>query len=86
MTLEIVDEFIVDCKDMDPNRYEKYTGQPAEQMLKNLDLLRMNADKVLVRVPYIPQFNTKQDQKDNASLLRSMGFNRLDLFEYVIRS
>ena len=86
MLLEYVDEFIVDCKDMDPDRYESYTGQPARQMLKNLELLRMIPDKVLVRVPHIPQFNTKQDQINNADILRSMGFSRLDLFEYVIRT
>lgn len=86
MISEYVDEFIVDCKDMDPDRYENYTGQPAGQMLENLKLLRMIPDKVLVRVPHIPQFNTKQDQINNADILRSMGFSRLDLFEYVIRT
>lgn len=84
MLLEYVDEFIVDCKDMDPIRYESYTGQPAKQMPENLELLRRIPDKVLVRVPRIPQFNTEQDQKNNADLLRAMGFTRLDLFEYVI--
>ena len=82
---EFVDEFIVDCKDMDPDRYESYTGHPAEQMLENLDYLSMKSDQVLVRVPHIPHFNTKQDQEDNAEILRSMGFKRLDLFEYIIR-
>ena len=86
MLLEYVDEFIVDCKDMDPIRYESYTGQPAKQMLENLELLRRIPDKVLVRVPRIPRFNTEEDQKNNADLLRAMGFTRLDLFEYVIRT
>ena len=82
---ECVDEFIVDCKDMNPDRYAHYTGQSAESMLKNLEFLKKKADQVLVRVPYIPHFNTKQNQKENASIQQSMGFQRLDLFDYVIR-
>ena len=81
---EYVDEFIVDCKDMDPTRYENYTGQPPDLMLKNLQYLRKKPDQVLVRVPHIPHFNTKQDQAENAGILRSMGFSRLDIFEYRI--
>ena len=81
---EYVDEFIVDCKDMDPTRYENYTGQRPDLMLKNLQYLRKKPDQVLVRVPHIPHFNTKQDQAENAGILRSMGFSRLDIFEYRI--
>lgn len=36
MAAEVVDEFIVDCKDTDGDIYRRYTGQSNEGMLENL--------------------------------------------------
>lgn len=84
---EAVDTFIVDCKDMDEERYRRYTGASCAQMSDNLRLLleTVGPDRILVRVPHIPHYNTVRDQSANAALLRSMGFEQLDLFDYVIR-
>ena len=84
---EAVDEWIIDCKDLDPDRYRNYTGQSILPMKTNLQILqdKVKEDRILVRVPFIPGYNTISDQKKNAALLRSMGFTRIDLFEYVIR-
>ena len=86
--LEAVDEFIVDCKDMDPEIYRRYTGKDSSLMRENLRILidAVGSDRITVRVPLIPEFNTKEDQARSARLLRSMGFLKLDLFDYVIRS
>ena len=80
-----VDEFIVDCKDLDPVRYRNYTGGDVSLMMDNLRLLLDLAgrQRIAVRVPVIPVYNTVSDRNRNAGILRDMGFDRLDLFEYV---
>ena len=81
-----VDEYLVDCKDLNPARYAAYTGGDAALMLANLRLLLEAVDpsRVLVRVPLIPGYNTPEDQAASAALLRGMGAERLDLFSYII--
>ena len=83
-----VDEFIVDCKDMDPDIYRRYTGGDVWLMKDNLEFLLAScgAECLLVRVPYIPGFNTAEDQERSAEALRKMGVTRLELFDYVVRS
>ena len=85
--LGAVDLFIVDCKDMDAEIYRRYTGADGSRMKENLRLLLdgVGPEKLLVRVPLIPRFNTPGDQKRSAETLRAMGVERLDLFDYVIR-
>ena len=84
--LGAVDEYIVDCKDLNPLRYTSYTGGDAALMENNLRRLlsSVNPDRVLVRVPVIPEYNTPKDQVENADLLQKMGVKRLDLFSYII--
>ena len=84
--VDAVDAFIVDCKDMDPGIYHRYTGGDSSLMAENLRLLLQKAgpDRILVRVPLIPQYNTAEDQARSAELLRKMGVKRLDLFSYVV--
>ena len=86
--LGAVDEYIVDCKDLDPARYADYTGGDVRLMLGNLQTLlrRVPPAQVLVRVPLIPQFNTQEDQAANTELLRAMGVERLDLFSYTVKT
>ena len=85
--LDAVDLFIVDCKDMDGEIYRRYTGADNAPMRGNLRFLleSVGPERVLVRVPHIPQYNTPEDQRRSADALRAMGATRLDLFEYVIR-
>ena len=83
--LGAVDLFIVDCKDMDAEIYQSYTGADGARMKENLRLLldRAGPEKLLVRVPLIPRYNTPEDQKKSAEALRAMGVERLELFDYV---
>lgn len=85
--VDAVDTFIVDCKDMNPEIYHRYTGGNFALMENNLRLLleTVGADRVLVRVPRIPEYNTAEDQAKSAARLRSMGITGLDLFDYIIR-
>ena len=82
-----VDTFIVDCKDMDPGVYRRYTGGDASLMTENLRWLlsAVGAERVHVRVPLIPEYNTPEHQARSAEALRKMGFTSIETFSYVIR-
>lgn len=87
LAAQCVDGFIVDCKDMNPEIYHRYTGGKMETMQKNLRLLltRVGTEHVLVRVPRIPEFNAEDDQERSVEVLRALGVTRFDRFTYVIR-
>ncbi len=82
-----VDLFIVDCKDMDGEIYRRYTGGDAALMKENLRFLLAAAgpERVTVRVPLIPGFNSAEDQARSAEELRAMGVREPELFSYVMK-
>ena len=84
---EAVAQVIVDCKDMDEDVYRRYTGGDGALMKANLRLLLglVGPERVLVRVPLIPDFNTPEHRERSVAALREMGVTRFDVFEYVIR-
>lgn len=84
--IDIVDEWIIDIKDMNPDTYEEYTGKSQNQMIYNLNNLihRVSPEKILVRVPNIPYYNTREDVDASVRILRAMGINQLDIFDYVV--
>ena len=86
-SIDAVDFYIIDCKDMNPDIYNAYTGGSQIKMLENLRYLlsEVGAERVFVRVPLIPGYNTPEDQQRSAETLRAMGVTQLDLFEYVRR-
>ena len=81
-----VDEFIVDIKDADPEIYRRYTGADNARALDNLGRLLAGAgpERVVVRVPLIPGYNTEADVARSVERLRAMGATRLDRFTYKI--
>ena len=85
--VEAADEFIVDCKDMNPEIYRRYTGGDQSLMVSNLRCLLhlIGAERILVRVPLIPNYNTAEDQANSVSSLKALGITRFDLFPYIIR-
>ena len=85
--VEAADEFIVDCKDMNPEIYRRYTGGDQSLMVSNLRRLldRIGSERILVRVPLIPDYNTAEDQANSVSSLKALGITRFDLFPYIIR-
>ena len=87
IAIDSVDEFIVDCKDMDPDIYSRYTGGEEALMESNLRLLleTVAPEHILVRVPHIPEFNSECAPVKNAEILQAMGVLRLELFDYVVR-
>ena len=61
----IVDHWIVDIKDMNPEIYKAYTGEENRQVIENLQHLIYNKARLTVRVPL---FNTEADMEhSNAS-------------------
>lgn len=84
---QCVDGFIVDIKDMDPEIYRAYTGKEAALAHSNLEYLLslVGPEQILVRIPLIPDFNTKEAQSHSIDTLKAMGFTRLDPFSYIIR-
>ncbi len=79
-----VDHFFVDIKDTNPEIYKAYTGGDNKTALSNLALLikAAGADRITVRVPLIPGYNTDEDRDRSVILLRGMGITDIDLFKY----
>lgn len=84
LAMESVDDFIVDIKDVNPTIYSQYTGTSNEQVLKNLCLLldTVGPERVLVRVPNIPGYNTPLDIQKSVAALQMLGVTHLDIFQY----
>ena len=85
LAAETIDEFIVDCKDMNPEIYHSYTGVDFSLFKDNLAFLtdRIGSEKIVVRVPLIPEFNTEKDRDKSVEKLKNMGITRFDVFDYV---
>ena len=81
-----IDHFYVDCKDTDPDIYRRYTGQDNGRMLENLEKLLglIGPERITVRIPQIPEFNTAQHQQRSRQYLAEMGIVNFDLFSYKI--
>ena len=81
---ECMDVFYVDCKDTNPEIYKAYTGRDNREMLENLRTLisLVGAERVVVRVPLIPGYNTESDREKSRALLESMGVTQFDFFTY----
>ena len=87
LAAQCVDGFIVDIKDMDPEIYRAYTGHDPALAHSNLEhlLSLVGPERIVVRIPLIPDFNTKEAQSRSVETLKAMGFTRLDPFSYIIR-
>ncbi len=85
--LDVVDEYIVDVKTMNPQTYMDYTGFDNKMVLENLRLLCGNnlQSKCKIRIPNIPDFTAQKDIDETISVIKNMGFEVLDVFDYVIR-
>ncbi|MBQ3258767.1 MAG: radical SAM protein [Oscillospiraceae bacterium] len=84
---QVMDGFIVDVKDTDPDIYLAYTGKEVSTALNNLRLLAALTDpaRIRVRLPLIPGYNTDENRKKSEAILRDMGITDIDRFNYVVR-
>jgi pyruvate formate lyase activating enzyme len=79
-----VNQYIVDIKDMNNAIYKRYTGKDNTLPIANLKWLveQGKTDKIQVRVPLIPDFNTEKDNKRTISALKKMGIRNIEVFAY----
>ena len=83
-----IDSFIIDIKDMNPAIYLSYTGKDNQQVIANLTWLSTHAkhkDRIIIRLPFIPSFNTEEDRKHSREILEQMGFEYFDEFKYILK-
>lgn len=82
--LEYVDLWIIDIKDMNPQIYFNYTGKENSQVIANLERLKYMVlpEKILIRVPLIPDYNTKAEVEESIKLLND--FKNIDRFAYFV--
>ncbi len=86
--LPLIHEYIIDIKDVNPEIYRRYTGQDNQRVFDNLQWLLSHdgmAERVVVRVPHIPDFNTDEDVHHTRDYLASIGVTRVDEFNYLRR-
>lgn len=83
--LEIIDYWVVDIKDWNNDIYSAYTGKDNSLVKANLEYLisRGLSDKIMVRVPAIPDYNTKEDIENTIGQLKRLGIKCIDRFEYI---
>ena len=83
----LVQMWYVDIKDMNPDIYKAYGCKDNKQVISNLQWLAANgyADKVIIRLPLIPEYNTDEDRQMSQQQLEKMGFTNFDKFNYIVR-
>ena len=83
----LVQMWYIDIKDMNPDIYKAYGCKENKQVISNLQWLAANgyADKVIIRLPLIPEYNTDEDRQQSQQQLEEMGFTKFDKFNYIVR-
>lgn len=83
-----IDQFIIDIKDTNPTIYKNYTTRDNAQVLDNLRWLLQHdgmEEKIIVRLPHIPNHNTQDDIDRSRAMLEKMGVRHFNEFNYIIR-
>ena len=80
----VVDYFIVDIKESNPDIYHAYTGGDSQRAWDNLEhlLALTGPERVMVRVPLIPEYNSEDDCTMTVTRLHEMGVKQIDRFTY----
>ena len=79
----LIDEYVVDIKDMNDDIYRSYTHRSPSEMKANLKHLAPFNERVTVKIPLIPKYNTTEDTLRSKMELDSLGFSRFECFKYV---
>lgn len=83
-----VDQYIIDIKDTNPDIYLRYTSRDNRRALDNLRRLINDhklAERIIVRLPLIPKYNTEVDVARSRKRLERMGITHFDEFEYLVK-
>ncbi len=82
-----IDAFIVDIKTLDAEIYRSYTGGDNADVIRNLRFLAhaVSPERVTIRIPLIPSYNSEADRARSKGILEDMGFKNFDLFNYIVK-
>lgn len=85
-SLDVIDEYIIDIKDMDFEIYKSYTGKNNDNVLNNLKILVENgkAECLNIRVPKIRHYNDENNIKESIKILKELGIINIQVFDYYI--
>lgn len=86
--VSFVGKFYIDIKDMNADIYERYTGKRSQQVIDNLKWLATQPemqDRVVVRLPQIPGYNSEDDIENSKRQLAAMNFHHFDCFKYITK-
>lgn len=86
-SLDAIDEYIIDIKDMDFEIYKSYTGKNNYNVLKNLKILvkNKNIECLKIRVPKIKDYNDENNIKESIKILRELGIRDIQVFDYYVK-
>ena len=84
--LELIDQWIIDVKESDATIYREYTGCDNEQVFQNLTLLaeKVDREKLLVRIPNIPGYNTPQEVAFTEKWVKDAYAVETEVFDYRV--
>lgn len=82
---DVIDAYIIDIKDMNPAIYRAYTEGDNTLVKENLSWLISKgwAERITVRTPLIPDFNTQEDVDKSVSELETMGIHNFERLIYT---
>ena len=71
-----------------PAIYRRYTSADNNQVINNLQWLSVHHDveKVTIRLPHIPDYNSDADIAESRRQLETMGFKDFDIFDYLVKN
>ena len=72
---------------MEPIIFEEYTGVKVAPLYSRLKLLRdiVGEEKVVIKIPLIPEFKDERSVKWELSKIKAMGFTHIEQIEYIKR-
>ena len=82
-----IDKFIIDIKSINNSIYRSYTDMDNGVVIYNLKRLinDVGADRIIVRVPFIEGYTSKNDQQESADYIKNLGISNIDMFNYKLR-
>lgn len=80
----VINHYFIDLKDANDEIYKRYTQQSNVRVKENLEWLAAQgiADRIIVRLPHIPDFNTEEDIQRSMEYLQGIGIQNMDIFTY----
>jgi pyruvate formate lyase activating enzyme len=80
-----VDNWIVDVKSLIGKIYKDYTGGNVQLIRRQLQMLKSVQEKVIVKVPEIPNYTFRNDVETTVSRIHHLGFSKVQIIKYVER-